>query len=612
MNSSAYTSAVSVPYTANTSYHFRIVVDFQNHTYSAYVTPQGGTETQIGRNYAIRNTQSTITSLSYLSSNSSVASTSICNLLIGNSVTTPTAATITATGGTPQSATVNTDFASPLAATVKDTSNNPVSGATVTFAAPGSGASGTFSGGTTTATAVTDASGIGVSPAFTANGTAGSYTVTASVSGVSTPANFNLTNANGTTPTCTVSSTSWQSQTFITQTGSFSAAFDATPLTANTDSVIGLSAGIAGQYTDLAAIVRFNTSGFIDVMNSLAYTSVTIFPYTANTSYHFRAVVDIQNHTYSVYVTPQGGTETQIANNYAFRNTQSTVTTLSYLSSYSDVAQTSICNLLAGNSVTTATAATITATGGTPQSGTVNTAFASPLAATVNDVSNNPVSGATVTFTAPGGGASGTFSGGTTTATAVTDASGIGVSPAFTANGTAGSYIVTATVSGVGTPANFSLTNTAGASFCTVSSTSWQSLIFVPQTGWFTVAFDATPLTANTDSVIGLSAGVAGQYTELAAIVRFNTSGSIDVMNSSAYTSDASFPYTANTPYHVRAVVSVQNHTYSVYVSQGGTETQIASNYAFRNTQSTITSLSYLSSKSSAGATSICNPLTMN
>src|SRR6202040_1130817 len=55
--------------------------------------------------------------------------------------------TITATAGTPQSATISTAFGTALQATVKDGSNNPLSGATVTFAAPGSGASGTFAGG---------------------------------------------------------------------------------------------------------------------------------------------------------------------------------------------------------------------------------------------------------------------------------------------------------------------------------------------------------------------------------------------------------------------------------------------------------------------------------
>src|SRR5438046_9190220 len=52
------------------------------------------------------------------------------------------AASVTATSGTPQSATINTAFAAPLVATVKDAGGNPVASVTVTFTAPGSGASG--------------------------------------------------------------------------------------------------------------------------------------------------------------------------------------------------------------------------------------------------------------------------------------------------------------------------------------------------------------------------------------------------------------------------------------------------------------------------------------
>ena len=98
---------------------------------------------------------------------------------------------ITATSGTPQSATVNTAFAAPLVADVTQ-GGSPVSGVLVTFAAPSSGASGTFEGGVNTAT--TDDDGVATSAIFTANATAGSYTVTASAAGVSAKASFSLTN----------------------------------------------------------------------------------------------------------------------------------------------------------------------------------------------------------------------------------------------------------------------------------------------------------------------------------------------------------------------------------------------------------------------------------
>ena len=108
--------------------------------------------------------------------------------------------------------------------------------------------------------------------------------------------------------------------------------------------------------------------------------------------------------------------------------------------------------------------ASITATAGATQSATVSTAFGTALAATVMDSSGNPVSGVSVTFTAPSSGASGTFkTSGSATESDSTNSSGVATASTFTANATAGSYSVTAAVSGVSTPASFSLTNTAVA-----------------------------------------------------------------------------------------------------------------------------------------------------
>src|SRR5260370_28322922 len=102
------------------------------------------------------------------------------------------AQSIRATAGTPQTTTVGTAFGAALQATVKDGLGNPVSGATVTFTAPGSGGSATF-GGSTTVGVVTNASGIAISPVPVANSVAGTYNVSASVPGL-TAATFVLTN----------------------------------------------------------------------------------------------------------------------------------------------------------------------------------------------------------------------------------------------------------------------------------------------------------------------------------------------------------------------------------------------------------------------------------
>ncbi|MGC2718372.1 MAG: choice-of-anchor tandem repeat GloVer-containing protein [Candidatus Acidiferrales bacterium] len=108
-----------------------------------------------------------------------------------------------------------------------------------------------------------------------------------------------------------------------------------------------------------------------------------------------------------------------------------------------------------------APASTISATSGSGQTATVGQTFSAPFVATVVNSSGTGVSGVTVTFSAfaSGGGASGTFAGGVNTA--ITNASGVATSAPFAANGTAGSYSVTATAPNVSGAASFTLTNIA-------------------------------------------------------------------------------------------------------------------------------------------------------
>ena len=99
----------------------------------------------------------------------------------------------------------------------------------------------------------------------------------------------------------------------------------------------------------------------------------------------------------------------------------------------------------------------IAATSGSNQSASVNTAYASPLVATVTDANGNPLPNETVTFVASGAGV--TFSGGNT---AITNAQGQ-ASKSLTADSSAGLSPVTATVSGLGTQAIFFVTISPGS-----------------------------------------------------------------------------------------------------------------------------------------------------
>jgi hypothetical protein len=63
VNGTQYEAAAPIPYAATTRYRFRFVVNVPAHTYSAYVTPAGGSELTIGTNLPFRSTQNTVTSL---------------------------------------------------------------------------------------------------------------------------------------------------------------------------------------------------------------------------------------------------------------------------------------------------------------------------------------------------------------------------------------------------------------------------------------------------------------------------------------------------------------------------------------------------------------------
>ena len=174
-------------------------------------------------------------------------------------------ASITATAGTPQSTTISTAFATALQATVKDSGGNPISGATVTFTAPSTGANAKF-GALGTATAVTNASGQATASTLTANSTAGSYAVTASVAGLATTASFSLTNAVGAPASITATAGTPQSTAGST---AFATALQATvkdsggnPVSGATVTFTAPSTGASATFGTLAtATAVTNASG---------------------------------------------------------------------------------------------------------------------------------------------------------------------------------------------------------------------------------------------------------------------------------------------------------------------------------------------------------------
>ncbi len=112
------------------------------------------------------------------------------NFVLTNTAGTP--ANVAINAGNNQQALINATFVTNLQVTVTDQYGNPVPNAAVTFAAPSSGASGSFQGGGNSIGINASASGVATAPNFTANATGGQYTVSAT-SGTA-KANFSLAN----------------------------------------------------------------------------------------------------------------------------------------------------------------------------------------------------------------------------------------------------------------------------------------------------------------------------------------------------------------------------------------------------------------------------------
>ncbi len=331
--------------------------------------------------------------------------------------------TVLATGGALQTARVNTTFATSLTVTVTQTGGqSPEAGVEVTFSAPSSGASGTFSNtGTNSVSVSTDSQGQAIAPMFTANSTAGSYDVTAVAStgpsgtpvvDQSTTATFYLTN-NSTGVPNSITAVSGDDQS--TNVGTvFASELEAEVTDTHGNGVPGVIVSFSVEQGSSGSGANF-ASGGGNASASTESSGVAVAPTLT------------ANETTGPFVVVASATGVSGSASFDLTN-------------------------IAG------APHTITAGAGRSQSTAAGTAFAIPLSVTVLDSYKNAVSGVSVTFKAPTSGASGTFASGGSSVTVSTDSNGIAVAPTFTANSIAGGYVVDAEVTGV-SPVAFPLVN---------------------------------------------------------------------------------------------------------------------------------------------------------
>jgi hypothetical protein len=426
----------------------------------------------------------------------------------------------------------------------------------------------------------------------------------------------------------------WQNSPMSSQTGTFTATFDATPSASPTNSVVALSNGAQTAYANFACLARFNPSGDIDARNGGAYAAASTIPYSAGVSYHFRLAVNIAAQTYSIFVTPAGGSELTVGTNFGFRISD---TTLNYWGVFVDsgsggAGSVTVCNFSTGGSlpqastpsfspapgtyssaqlvsIATATSGAsirYTTDGGTPSeisgtlySGSVNISTTTTLKAIAyasGFTDSTIASGAyTISVPPPPQVATPTFSPGAGTYTSAQSVtlsdSTSGASIRYTTDSSTPSETAGTLYSG---PVNISATTTLKAigyksgmtdsaiiaATYTISSSSgcvtatagggWQNSLMSLQSGTFTATFDATPTASPTNSVVALSNGAQTAYANFACLTRFNPSGDIDARNGGAYAAASTIPYSAGVSYHFRLVVNIAAQTYSIFVTPAG------------------------------------------
>ena len=418
---------------------------------------------------------------------------------ITNTVGAP--ASIAVVSGSPQNVTVGSSLAN-LVAVVEDSFGNVLSGITVDFSAPASGASATLA---TLSSVATDGNGDATMTAV-ANGIPGAYSVTATVDGTLISTAFSVTNTVGAPASITVVSGSPQSVTvgtaltnlvavvkdaFGNQLTGISVGFTdpaggatatlATPASVTTDgngdaTMTGTASGTPGAYLVTATVLGTSVSTTFSVTNTVAApASITVVsgsPQNVTVGTSLTNLVAVVKDSFGNLLTgitvdftdPASGATATLGPPSSVTTDGSGDATMTGTASgtpggYSVTATVHNTSLSTTFSITNTVGApaSIAVVSGSPQNVTVGTSLAN-LVAVVEDSFGNVLSGITVDFTDPVSGATASLA----TPSVTTDGSG-DATMRGTASGTPGAYSVTATVDGTGIATTFSVTNTVGA-----------------------------------------------------------------------------------------------------------------------------------------------------
>ncbi|MDQ0900655.1 Ig-like domain-containing protein [Paenibacillus sp. V4I7] len=106
----------------------------------------------------------------------------------------------------------------------------------------------------------------------------------------------------------------------VLTSGQMTVQFDYVTTVTSPNTAVSLVHGSAAANADVVnmnALVRFNTG--IGAYNGTAWGADKISRLEVNKIYHVKTTIDMTTKTYSVWVTPEGGTEIEVAKDFAFR-----------------------------------------------------------------------------------------------------------------------------------------------------------------------------------------------------------------------------------------------------------------------------------------------------
>ncbi|NOR65434.1 MAG: hypothetical protein GQ468_05390 [Candidatus Scalindua sp.] len=137
-----------------------------------------------------------------------------------------------------------------------------------------------------------------------------------------------------------VTKAAWNDKPQVPETGMAELQYDIIPLSDAATGVTGLSVGPATDFDNLAVNIQLSKTGEFKAVRSdgtALYEAENVIRFKKDERYHVRMVIDIDKHIYSAWITPPGGTEILLADNYFFRQEQIGAVGLDNFSSYATV-----------------------------------------------------------------------------------------------------------------------------------------------------------------------------------------------------------------------------------------------------------------------------------